>query len=355
MKELDLDSWDRVWALGGWIWIDMEHPERSDVAPLAEHWNWDRITVESVFDYEPTATFADHGDYVFVSWHVLGPPAERVGTVEIDAYLGKNYLVTIRQGPIKALDDLIKDVTASAAASEGGPDRMLARVADGLSEPFVPLLNLLEERTEALEDSALVGDPVVIGEVQVLRRDATRLRRIVAPQREVMVALTREGATPLIDRRARLRFSHVYDQLYRMVESLDAARLLLAAVLETYRSAVADTTNRVMKVLTVFSAIVLPLTLIAGIYGMNFEHMPELQHPAGYFITLGFMAVTAIGLWIWFARKGYVGGPRLQDLPKAVGLGLLQVAALPVRGIGAVVKTFSTNDDNETPSTKTDS
>jgi magnesium transporter len=160
-----------------------------------------------------------------------------------------------------------------------------------------------------------------------------------------MLALTREESTPLIDRRARLRFAHVYDQLYRMVESLDGARLLLAAVLETYRSAVAEATNRVMKVLTVFSAIVLPLTLIAGIYGMNFENMPELRWPAGYFLTLSVMAGTGVGLWIWFARKGYVGGPRLQDLPKAVGLGLLQVAALPVRGIGAVVKTLANNDE----------
>ncbi len=340
LEELPLDSWTDELAQPGWIWIDLERPERSDLQPFIDHWGWDRITVEDVFDYTPSARYADHGDYVFVAWHVLGPPAVRVDTAEVDAYLGTNYLVTIRQAPITSLDDLIEEFKTSPPATEGGPDRMLARVADDSTDRFTPLLDALEERTEALEDEALLGDPRVIGEVQALRRDATRLRRIVAPQREVMLALSREESTPLIDRRARLRFAHVYDQLFRMVESLDGARLLLAAVLETYRSAVAEATNRVMKVLTVFSAIVLPLTLVAGIYGMNFDYMPELRWPVGYFLALGVMAVTAIGLWTWFVRKGFVGGPRLQDLPKAVGLGLWHVAALPVRGLGAVVKTL---------------
>ena len=102
--------------------------------------------------------------------------------------------------------------------------------------------------------------------------------------------------------------------------------------------------NRVMKVLTVFSAILLPLSLLAGIYGMNFENMPELAWRWGYPALLGIMAIVAGAMWFWFSSQGFIGGPRLRDVPRTVGLGLLEVAARPVRGIGSVVKsTRSTN------------
>jgi magnesium transporter len=210
---------------------------------------------------------------------------------------------------------------------------MLARVAEMLVRPFLPLVGALEDRLEELEEMALRSQPRVVTEVQALRRDTARLRRFVAPQREVVLAMMREEATPLVGRRARQRFSDVYELVYRTVESLDSDRLLLAAVLDTYRSAVADETNRVIKVLTIFSATLLPLTLIAGIYGMNFEHMPELEWRFGYAWALGLMAAVASGLWVWFARKGFIGGPRLRDLPRAVGMGLLHAATLPAKGV----------------------
>ncbi len=224
--------------------------------------------------------------------------------------------------------------------ADGGADRMLARIAQAVAYPYLPLIAALDDHIEGLEDRAIVRDPGVVGEVQALRRDATRLRRFVAPQREVLLALGREGATRLVEKKARQRFADVYEQLYRIVESLDSSRMLLGSVLETYRSSVAEDMNRVMKVLTVFSAIVLPLGLLAGIWGMNFANMPELQRPSGYFIALGLMGTMALGLWIYFARKGFIGGPRLREIPKSVGMGLFRVAALPVKGIGAVVQTL---------------
>jgi magnesium transporter len=257
---------------------------------------------------------------------------DRVSTIEVDAFLAEGLLVTIQHGHIPPLESLMDDAVRQANGFEGGPDRMLARLATAVTAPFLRLLDSLEDRIEKIEDRAIARDPSVIAEVQVLRSDVTHLRRLVAPQRDVLLALAREGATPLVTRRARQRFADGYEQVVRTVEQLDGARLLLAAALDTYRSTVAEDMNQVMKVLTVFSAIMLPLTLLAGIWGMNFRFMPELDEPWGYGLALGTMALLGLSMWRWFARRGFVGGPRLEQLPKTIGLGLLEMAALPLWG-----------------------
>jgi magnesium transporter len=156
------------------------------------------------------------------------------------------------------------------------------------------------------------------------------LRRVLGPQRDVLRQLAWSNS-PVIGESARRSFSDVYDHHFRLVESLDAGRALLAAVLDTYRGAVAERTNEVMKVLTVFSAILLPLGLIAGLWGMNFSEIPASGWRWGFVALLGLMAVLATGLWVSFARRGFVGQPKLRDLPKSVGLGLIHIGAAPLR------------------------
>lgn len=329
----DLDS---ALAGQGWVWLDLERPTAETVRELADRFGWDALTVEDVLDDAPLSKFADYDDHVFVVLHALRRDVARVSTAELDAYLSARLLVTIRHDRIPEIDALWTSMAGQTRIS--GPDTLLARVADAVCGGYLPVVGGLDDRIDMLEEQAIKAQPVVVPAVQALRHDLTILRRYLAPQREVLLALAREGASAQIQRRARQRFADVYEQVHRAVESLDGSRAVLAFIHETYRSAVAEDMNRVMKVLTVFSAILFPLTLIAGIYGMNFANMPELQWPLGYFYVLGAMAAVAVALWIWFVRAGFIGGPRLRDLPKAVGLGLLSVATLPVRGLSAVVR-----------------
>ena len=143
----------------------------------------------------------------------------------------------------------------------------------------------------------------------------------------------------LLGDRARRRFRGIYDHHYRLVESLDASRGLLASILDTYRSAVAERMNEVMKVLTVYTAILLPLSLMAGLYGMNFANIPELQWRWGYFALLGIMGALAIGQWIYFSRRGFIGGPSLRKMTGVVGKGLALVTLAPVRSRSATCST----------------
>jgi Mg2+ and Co2+ transporter CorA len=176
------------------------------------------------------------------------------------------------------------------------------------------------------------------------------LRRILGPQREVVRSLS-QALSPLFDDPIRRAFADVYDHSFRLVETLDSARALLGAVMDTYRGAVAERTNEVMKVLTVFSAILLPLGLIAGLWGMNFAEIPGSAWRWGFVALLGAMAAFAVGLWVYFVRRGFVGGPKLRDLPKAVGLGLVQIGTAPLRIVTGKLSNALGSGGDEHPGT----
>jgi magnesium transporter len=166
--------------------------------------------------------------------------------------------------------------------------------------------------------------------VLALRRDSQLLGQVVAAQRDVFQLISVEEL-PGITRQGRRRIVHVYDDYSRLSRTLESAPLLLISILESFRGTVAERANEVMKVLTVFSAIVLPLSLIAGIYGMNFHHMPELLWKWGYLFALVLMAVVGVGLWIYFGRRGFIGGPRLRAVPGLVGRGLVEFVKITTK------------------------
>jgi len=264
--------------------------------------------------------------------HAVHVEDDHLDTIEIDAFLTETTLVTFHRGDVPGLEWLVSEASAVPRLAEGGPDRMLARLNEVVARRYLPLTEDLERRLEELEDLAIGGHPEVPAAVQVLRRETLALRRILGPQRDVVLSLGRDEL-PLVSTRAGRRFADAHDLLFRIVETLDGDRSHLAAILETSRSTAAEQMNEVMKVLTVFSAILLPLSLLAGISGMDFAHMPELAWRWGYFALLGIMATTAAGLWIYFVRRGFIGGPRLGRLPGSIARGL----GRSVTGVGSLV------------------
>jgi magnesium transporter len=141
----------------------------------------------------------------------------------------------------------------------------------------------------------------VLPDIHALRRDVALLRRVLGPQRRTLDVLARTGVD-LTDR-SRRDLSDAIDHHGRLVESLDAAHQMVSTVLDTYRGAAAERMNEVMKVLTVISTIFIPLTFIAGVYGMNFKHMPELDQSWAYPAAMGLMLSIALGMIIFFKRK----------------------------------------------------
>jgi magnesium transporter len=324
------DSFDSVADLDApadWAWVDVLLEDEREVRDLAGRFGWSELAVEdAVADvHYPRVDYLD--DYLFVVLHGLDEEEGRIITSELDAFLGRDYVVTIHRRESPSVEWLADAAAANPVYSAGGPDLFLARLAETIGRRYMPLLDSIDDRIEELESAAIEGRPDVLGDVQALRRDIIVLRRVAGPQREVLLSLGRP-MSPVVSKEAQLRFDSVYDHSFRFVEDLDTARSLLASVLDTYRSTVAERTNDVMKVLTVYTALLLPLALLAGIYGMNFRLMPELAWHWGYFGVLGLMAAIAVGQWIYFVRRGFIGESR--PIKRRLGIGLAHLARLPV-------------------------
>lgn len=261
--------------------------------------------------------------------------ANRLATDQVAVSLGRRVLVTQHDDPVAAIDRLWDPETLDTSEIST-PAALAAGIGQSGSRQMIPLIEELEVRIDGLEDLAFAADPRTLTEVHALRRDLITLRRIAGRQRDVLEDLS-VSVHHAIGSSGQNAFGKAADHTVRVVESLESARNLLSSVLETYGGAVADQTNEIVRILTVFSAILLPLTLIAGIFGMNFDFIPTSGESWGFWAWIGMMALLAIGLWAYFSRRGFVGAPRLRDLPKAVGLGIVSVGTAPVRAIASGV------------------
>lgn len=299
----------------GWLWVDVLAPRPDEVEWLGRAFGLDPLTLDDVAS--PTVEFPklDELDaYLFVVVHALAADAARIRTVELHACLGDGWLVTFHDDELPGLERVLERPPQRPPLA--GPDDLLARLLELTTRRYLPLLDELDLRIFDLEDHAVLGNPEVLPEVQALRRDAAVVRRVLGPQRSMLLGLARDER-PLVGDWARRNFADAHDHVNRVVESLDAAHAMLATVLDTYRGAVAEDMNQAMKVLTTFSAIILPMSLVAGVYGMNFTWMPETEYRYGYFVVLSVMALGGAALWLYFARRGLIGRPRLGDVLRA--------------------------------------
>jgi magnesium transporter len=334
-EPVEVGELETVRASGGWLWLDVVEFSAEEALATSRAFGFDSIAMEDVTDLAEFPKVDDYEDHAFVVAHGVAPDPDRLHTSEYNAFIGLGHLVTFHREDLPEFLWVRERVVEPGWLAGSGPDQMFARVAEAGARRFQPLVEGLEERVLDVEARAVAGDHTVIGEVQALRRDALTLRKIVGPLRDTFMRLGTEQLAG-VGERARLRCQSVRDHYFRIAESLDTAQAVLGAVLETYRSTVAERTNEVMKVLTVFTAILLPLSLVAGIYGMNFGHMPELGWGLGYLWALAIMLVVAFSLWMYFARRGFVGGPRLDRAPRIVGKGLADLVRLTVKPMAGV-------------------
>ncbi|WP_436795121.1 magnesium/cobalt transporter CorA [Actinospongicola halichondriae] len=317
----------------GWMWIDVTDPDDADIVELARILDLDRVAREDLVEEQfPKVELLEH--HWMLVLYGLAVDSRAVRTVEVDILVGDRWLVTVHAEPLQSIDHVFDRIQRPSFRATG-PAHLAVRIAEFLGERYLPILDDLDGQVLDLEDEAVEGDPSVLPDIHALRRDIALLRRVLGPQRRTLDVLTRTALD--LDDATRRDLSDALDHHNHMVDSLDSAHQMVATVLDTYRGAAAERMNEVMKVLTVFSAIFMPLTLIAGIYGMNFENMPELRQPWAYGSVLAAMVVIGASLWLYFVRRGFIGGPKIRDLARPakvagrVGRGLASAAMLPLR------------------------
>ena len=295
------------------LWVDIQEPVQEVIEPLLEErFGFHELAAEDTLSPNTLPkydSFASHDFFIFrtVDVNVSEHQSE---TYKIAAFLGTNFLVTVHRRPLSAIDGVRNRLPGDRRILERGPDFLLYSIVDQMVDAHFPLVEQIEDAVEELQDGIFDdADDFHLDELLHLKRDLAVLRRHTLPQREMLNQISR-GDARFIQRQHLIYFRDVYDHMFRISETIDVDRDQMTATMDAYLSIVANRTNETMKVLTIFSAIMLPLSLIAGIYGMNFEHMPELRWLHGYPFAIGLMIGVAVLMIGWFWWKGWITLPR---------------------------------------------
>ncbi|MEK6607521.1 MAG: magnesium/cobalt transporter CorA [Myxococcota bacterium] len=300
---------------GAVTWVDLAEPTPDEAQRvLAETFGFHPLSIEDTLLRRQQPKLEEFGRYVYMICHGVraGAGPEQFVPVELDLFLGQNFLVTSHDERSRSIDEAREAVLRTGGALRRGPAALLHAILDAQADHYEPVLDQFGQRIEQLEREAIEagGRPrqETLGEILSLKRSLLRLRRGVERQTHIVLRLSRRELAHVGPEEA-LLLRDVHDHLVRAAELVDQHREMLGSVLEMQMAVASQRLNEVLKVLTIFSSIMLPLSLIAGIYGMNFEFMPELRWRWGYPFALGLMAATTMGLLVYFRRSGWLGEP----------------------------------------------
>ncbi|HKG22632.1 MAG TPA: magnesium/cobalt transporter CorA [Blastocatellia bacterium] len=285
------------------IWVDVSDPTSEDFDELAKEFGFHHLSIEDCRKEHQRPKIEEYQGYYFVVLYEAElKEEERLELRELNIFLGKNYLVTVHSQPIKAIaqaDRLWREWTDLA---ERGTGLLAYLLIDAIVDDYFPLLDYLSDRMDTLEDQIFEDfQPDAIQEIFHIKKELLFLRRAITPLRDVFNTLLRREQ-PIFSRETLVYFQDVYDHLIRVADSIDTLRDMLSSTMDAYLSVTGNRMNMVMKTLTSISTILMSVTLIAGIYGMNFEHMPELRWRYGYVGALAAMLAIGLGVYFYFRK-----------------------------------------------------
>jgi magnesium transporter len=291
------------------VWLGLYEPHADLLRRVQQQFNLHDLAVEDAYHAHQRPKLEQYENSLFVvlrtAQHVGDAPRLVFG--ETHVFVGSNYIVTVRHGSLQSHVGLRARCECTPHLLAKGPGYVLYALMDFIVDQFSPIVQRIEEDVQEIEEEILDGN--VTGEstarIYRLKRDLLALRRTVAPLVEVCNRLMRFDV-PQIPDDTRVYFRDVYDHVVRLNETIDAQRELLTTALEAKLSLMSVAQNEHMKRLAAWAAMIAVPTMIAGIYGMNFHHMPELQWSYGYPLSLLTMLAACTGLYVGFKRSGWL-------------------------------------------------
>lgn len=286
-----------------WYWIDFHAPTEKEVELLQIPLRFHPLSIEDCTHTLQRPKLDYYDDYHFFIFQALNPGV--VQGEEIDLFLGPNYIVTYHNDYSHEVADVWKRLEQANTTREWNPSIVLYHVLDKIVDNFFPhvdriedLLNEIDENTAGRSTEELLND------LFDTRHQLLSLRHTITPMRDLVYRMINSHhLSGVLERKE--YFADIHDHLLRLAEKVEASRELTTDIRDSYLSMNAHETNRVMKVLTVITTIFMPLTFIAGVYGMNFENMPELSWEFGYFGALTAMFTIGITMFLLFRKKGW--------------------------------------------------
>jgi magnesium transporter len=293
---------------GNVVWADVSDPTSHDFEELAEEFGFHHLSIEDCQNEHQRPKVEEYDGYYFIVLYEaeLVGPKDRLELRELNIFLGKNYLVTVHSRPIRAIATASRLWHEWTDRAEQGAGLLAYLLIDGIVDDYLPLLDIMSDRMDDLEDS-IFGEwrAESIEEIFGIKKKLLFLRRAITPLRDVFNMLLRREQ-PIFPREIHIYFQDVFDHLIRVADTIDTLRDMLGSTMDAYLSVSGNRMNKIMKRLTSISTILMSVTLVAGIYGMNFTLMPELRWRYGYVYALGSMVVIGIALYVYLKKIKWI-------------------------------------------------
>ncbi len=288
-----------------WLNFDGSH-EIDHLVEIGKQLNIHPLVLEDILNTNQRPKVEDYDEYLFIELNMLSwnPEFSRVDAEQISFLLGGNYLVTFQEHEQDVFEPVRKRIRESKSRlTKGGPDYLAYSLIDAVVDNYFIVLENLGEQIENLEEEVVVDpDPDTLRAIHDLKRELIFLRKSVWPLREVISSLER-GESRLFKESTLVYLRDAYDHIIQVIDTVEIFREMASGMLDIYLSSVSNRMNEIMKVLTMIATVFIPLSFIVGLYGMNFEYMPELGWKWGYAMVWGVIIAVVMGMVIYFRRK----------------------------------------------------
>lgn len=267
------------------------------------------LVIEDILSRKQRPKIEDYDNYLFIAAQVYHyTAAGKLNSDQVYLIIGKDFVLSFQQKPLGLFSQLRRQMSENPRGILGKNTAFLAYcLLDRIVDDYFIVLEEYNNRVEAIDKSLFKDENSdILGKIHRLKRDAVRLRRTLLPLRDVFYQLAVRVDFTIFKGESTVYLRDVYDHNMQLLESLDASRDMVLSMMDIYLSFQSNRMNQQMRVLTVITIIFMPLTVITGIYGMNFDNMPELHWHYGYFIVLGLMLCIIVGLLIFFSRRKWL-------------------------------------------------
>ncbi len=313
----DLSLIDIAFALKdlqGLLWVDFEATDPEESEPiLRKTFGFHPLAIDDALQETHSPKLDDWGQYLYLVLNAVTYDKKdggHIDTMELDVFLGSNYVVTHHDTSIDVIDRVWTSVQRDIRQLKSGGDHLLYRILDELAASYMPIVEQLDGEIDQVESEIFdQPGPNTVERIFSLKRSVLYLRRVIAPLREVLNKLARDDFD-VVDEKARIYYRDVYDHMVRLYDITEGVRDLVSGTLDTYLSVVNNRMNDIMKTLTIITTMFMPISFIASFFGMNF-FQPAVplnvwtRLPA-FLITLILIFITPAGMFLWIRRRGWM-------------------------------------------------
>lgn len=287
------------------FWIDSTGIEKNEVEALCSTLKLHHLVIEDIETVGGRTKLEEYDDYLFLVTYGISRTHE-LRSHEIDIVMGKRFVATFHRAPVERFEELTRNTERLALTLKRGPEFLVYELLDLEVDNAISVLETINNQTQRLEEDVVKKtDGTFVPSIMHLKRDLLHARKVIMPLRDIVSSIAKSDVS-IICTECVLYFRDLHDHLASQIEMIDTQREILNNVMEVYLSTVSNNINETMKGVTVLGTIMLPATAIGAIYGMNFQYMPELVHPYGYFITMSVIVGVTLLMLLYFKVKKWI-------------------------------------------------